>query len=190
MDIDGINNTRIMRARFYSAVEFFINNNTALLNAGDELEWDDLVNLPNWYLWDDEAFQQLVLVAGTVFLLPTIRLWIEAKKINIIQSLVGKSIYEFIMKYTNIDSSPKQQLELDNLQDVINSAGASVILSSQVKRLHPWLIIKLPKAKGHIDRKLASELLNHTLYVLEYTGVKSIKQQELNDTELNNSGIE
>jgi hypothetical protein len=186
MEEIGINDARSMRAILFSAVNYFLSNQSALGKAGERLEWEDFENLPEWYLWSDESLRQLVLVAGTVFLLPTIRLWIEATKINTIQRLIGKSVFDFIMQYTNIENSPEQQIEMDNLQDVINASGASVILSSQDPRLHPWLVTKLPQAKGQLNRKVATELLNHTLYVLVNTNNKSTKEQ---DEEANDNNI-
>jgi hypothetical protein len=138
-----------------------------LLNeAGDKLEWDDLEKLPEWYKWDETKIMHLVLVAGTVFLLPTIRLLIEAKKIKIIHNLISKPVYDYIMQYTHVDHLPKQQIDMEDMQSVLEAAGASVVLSSQDARLHPWLIKKIPDAKGQLNKKVAKELMNHTVFVL------------------------
>jgi hypothetical protein len=183
MDMNGINKARKIRANLCSAVDYFISNRAALDKAGDRLEWEDFENLPEWYLWDRERFQQLVLVAGTIFLLPTINLWIEAKKINVVQTMIGKHVFEFILQYTHIENSPEQQIEMNNLMDVIKTAGASVIMSSQESRLHPWLETKIPEAKKELNRKVATELLNHTLYVLLQTDSRVTNEKSGNVSE-------
>ena len=175
--MNEIKKAREMRVRLASSVNFFISNSDALNEAGDCLEWEDFEKIPEWYMWNEDKIQHLVLVAGTVFLVPTIRLWIEATKISRVKNLIGGNVYEFIMQYTQIDNSPEMQIDMDNLHSVMMSAGASVLMSSQEARLRPWLISKLPEAKGKLNRKIANELMNHTLFVLSQTDTVVEKEQ-------------
>jgi hypothetical protein len=169
--MNGINEARQRRQIIASSVSYYLSNNDVLKIAGDCLEWDDFERLPEWFMWDEDRLHRLVLIAGTVFLLPSIRLWIEAKKIHIVQNLIGKPVYEFIMQYTQVDNSPVMQIDIENLHSLMKKAGASVILSSQESRLHPWLVAKLPEAKGQLKRKVATELMNHALFILTQTEI-------------------
>ena len=129
--MNGINKARKERERIASSVNYYLSNKDALKIAGDYLEWEDFERLPEWFMWDEERVQRLVMIAGTVFLLPSIRLWIEAQKINIVQNQIGKPVYEFIMRYTQVDNSPVMQIDIEDLHSSMKKAGASVILSSQ-----------------------------------------------------------
>jgi hypothetical protein len=165
--MNEIKEARDIRARLASSVKFIMSDEEAINEAGHRLEWEDLEGLPDWYMWDESKIKHLVLVAGTVFLLPTIRLWIEAKKIKQIQMLISKPVFEYIMQYTHVDHMQRQAIDMDDMSSVLEEAGASVVLSSQEKRLHPWLEPKLPKSKGRLKKKVATELMNHTVFVIE-----------------------
>jgi hypothetical protein len=169
MDENSIRMARLKRARLSAVADFILSKDDALESVGKDLEWEDIDSLPEWYLWDREQFDKLVLIAGIVFLLPTIRLWIESKKIDQVKALIGQPVYEFIMQYTLIGYSPIADVDMGEFKRAVETAGASVVLSSQDRKLQPWLIYKLPSAEGQLDKNLATELLNHSLFVLTQT---------------------
>lgn len=171
MSVNGVEITGMDRARLAAAVNFILADKDALESAGDALAWEDLVTLPDWYLWDDVLLNKLLLVTGTVFLLPTIRLWIEAKRIELVQTLIGRQAYNFIMQYTYTGVASVTDVDIGDLQSSMETAGASVILSCQDMKFHPWLKSRLPMAEGLLDKVVATELLNHSLFVMSQASV-------------------
>ncbi|MEW8206429.1 MAG: hypothetical protein AB2746_09945, partial [Candidatus Thiodiazotropha taylori] len=126
----------------------------------------DLEDIPTWLLWDDKEVEQLVMTAGTIFLLPSIRIWIDGKKIQEVRELIGIELFELILKTTKIDNKMIKLLNIDNIKDNLLAAGSAVIISSSSMRVRPWISNSIPKPKGKLGAELASEIIKHTLFVV------------------------
>jgi hypothetical protein len=179
MNMIDINQSRQIRARIRRAISFYGSDSNALIRKGNKLQWSDLENIPDWYMWNNEQKIYLSLVAGTVFLLPSIRLWIENKKIHTVQALIGKTAYDFIISNTININNKDILLDIEDIESALLQIGASVIISSQNKKYHPWLLPKFPQSNKTIERKAALEIVNHALFVItETTKFENKKQGE------------
>jgi hypothetical protein len=164
-----IENARQKRAQLQLAADYIMSNEKAVSEFGSSLEWKDLENIPTWLLWNQSEINHLVLTAGTIFLLPSIRIWIDSKKIQEIRKLIGDRVFEFLMTNTHVDNQQILSLNMTNVTDNVLSAGAAVILSSHSIRIRPWLQNSIPKPKGKLDRVLAEEIMKHALFALRHT---------------------
>ncbi|MBW9268593.1 MAG: hypothetical protein K1566_03015 [Candidatus Thiodiazotropha sp. (ex. Lucinisca nassula)] len=157
---------RYYRNTIYSIADFMVTNENAVSEFGKSLKWSDLEDIPTWLLWDDKEIEQLVMTAGTIFLLPSIRIWIDGKKIQEVRELIGIELFELILNTTRIDNKMIKLLNIDNIKDNLLSAGSAVIISSSSMRIRPWISNSLPKPKGKLSPELASEIIKHTLFVV------------------------
>ena len=168
-----IEKARLVRERIDQASKYFQSNESALSSNGQEIEWMDLEEFPEWCNWDKQRLHRLVLIAGTVFVLPSVRLWIKSKQIQKIQSLIGKNVYDFLIKYTYKEIEPSQHAFIEEIETTLTLTGSAVILSSVEPKLVPWLQKMVPKTNYKLKKYLATELLNHALYVIKHTNETS-----------------
>jgi hypothetical protein len=174
--MDNIENIRKYRNTISNIAEYMISNEKAVIEFGNSLEWIDLEMVPTWLLWEQNLINHLVMISGTIFLLPSIKIWIDSKKIQEVRTLVGDDVFDFLITNTQFDDQQVRSLSMTNVADNIISAGASVILSSYSMRIRPWLIQALPKSKGKLEQTLAQEILKHALYIIEHTKSNLNKQ--------------
>jgi hypothetical protein len=167
--MSDINNTRQKRVQLYLAADYIISNEKAVSEFGCSLEWKDLENIPEWLFWNQSEINHLILTTGTIFLLPSIRIWIDSKKIQEIRKLIGDRVFDYLMSTTHVDNQKIISLNMTNITENVLSAGAAVILSSHNLRIRPWLQSSIPKPKGKLDRVLAEEIMKHALFVLSQT---------------------
>ncbi|MES9859458.1 MAG: hypothetical protein ABW157_11550 [Candidatus Thiodiazotropha sp. LLP2] len=162
---------RKYRTTLYGIVDYILSNEKSVTEFGISLEWKDLEEIPTWLLWERNAIKQLVMTAGTIFLLPSIKIWIDSKKIREVSDLVGEEVFKFILANTHVNNQKVSSLNITKVSDNLLTAGISVIYSCYSIRLRPWLTHTLPKsnAKGKLDPILANEILKHSLFVLENT---------------------
>lgn len=168
-DDNNIENCRQYRKTINMIADYILTNESAVIEFGDSLEWSDLENIPDWLLWNDNDINQLVMIAGTIFLLPSIRIWIDSKKIQEVRKLIGESVFDYILHNTTVNNNQVSSLNITNVAENILSAGAAVIISCHSLRLRPWLIRTIPKPKGKLDKLLAEQIMKHALYVLDQT---------------------
>lgn len=164
--MNSIEQIREYRQTIYKIADFIIDNENAVAEFGNSLDWSDLESIPTWLLWEDYKIKNLVMTAGTIFLLPSIRIWIDSKKIQEVRALIGEHLFEIILQTTKIDNNQIKSLNISNIEDNLLSSGASVIISSNSMRIRPWLTNILPKPKGKLDPTLAGEIMKHTLFVI------------------------
>ncbi|MES9938955.1 MAG: hypothetical protein ABW104_04185 [Candidatus Thiodiazotropha sp. 6PLUC2] len=174
-----IDHVRQYRSTLNSIADYILTNEKSVVEFGNSLEWNDLENIPTWLLWDKNNIDHLVMTAGTIFLLPSIRIWIDSKKIREVSDLIGNDVFKFIMNNTHVNNQRISSLNITNVSENIKSAGASVLLSCYSIRLRPWLSHSLPKTKGKLNSILAQEILKHTLFVLENTKNKTQLDKEI-----------
>ncbi|MCG7920983.1 MAG: hypothetical protein N0C81_15625 [Candidatus Thiodiazotropha lotti] len=168
----SIDNIREYRKTIYSIAEFLISNENAVSEFSTVLEWSDLEYIPTWLLWDKNDINNLILTAGTIFLLPSIRIWIDGKKIQEVRELIGKELFDLIMETTKIDNNQTKTLDLDHIEESLLSAGSAVIVSSSNMRIRPWITNVIPKPKGKLDFELANEIMKHTIFVINQNQFK------------------
>jgi hypothetical protein len=180
--IDEIEKARIYRSDIALASDFFISNEDDTTKSGEQIEWEDLEQLPSWVKWSNPMLNQLINVAGTVFMLPSIKLWLESDRIESIQTLIGNNVYEFLLNFTYIDTVQPSQVEIGDIEKLLQTSGSSVLLSTLEERLHPWVRKLLPECKSLLNKNIATELLNHSLYVVEKTH-KSKQEQNQDSVE-------
>jgi hypothetical protein len=171
-----INQARAARYRMQQAAEFFSANEKAFSEFGDSLNWEDLENLPNWLFWKKKEISHFVLTVGTIFLLPSVRMWIDAKRIQKIRYLIGENVFEYILTHTPLDNKQNHSFNVTDVEASLLSAGAAVIISSHSLRLRPWLLRILPSPQGKLEQKLAIQILQHALRVLEQTSSQSTEE--------------
>ncbi|MCG7899733.1 MAG: hypothetical protein JAY85_14925 [Candidatus Thiodiazotropha weberae] len=164
---------RDYRRTIYSIAEFMIRNKHAVSEFGNALVWSDLEHIPTWLLWDEGERYKVIMTAGTIFLLPSIRIWIDAKKIQEVRSLIGDELFDLILKTTKIDNYQIKYITLNNIQDSLSAAGSAVIISSSSMRVRPWISRAVPKPKGKLDSELAKEIMKHTIFIINQNRFKS-----------------
>jgi hypothetical protein len=166
--MENIEQIRDYRNTIYSITEFMLENENAVVEFGNSLTWSDLESVPTWLLWDKTKITNLVMTAGTIFLLPSIRMWIDSKKIQEVRDLIGEQLFDFILKTTKVDNNHLKTINITNVKEHLLSSGASVIIASNSMRIRPWLSNILPKSKGKLDPALANEIMKHTIFVLHH----------------------
>jgi hypothetical protein len=167
----NIEQIREYRNTIYSITDFILENENAVVEFGNSLTWNDLETVPTWLLWEKNRITNLVMTAGTIFLLPSIRIWIDSKKIQEVRDLIGEKLFDFILETTKVDNNQIKTLNITNVKDHLLSSGASVIISSNSMRIRPWLSNVLPKSKGKLDSVLANEIMKHTIFVMHHTSI-------------------
>ena len=167
--MNDIEYARLNRRHIIQAAKYISSNEKAIAEYGDAIEWDDLEKIPSWLFWSRDRINHMVMTAGTIFLLPSIRIWIDSKRLQETRELIGDTVFDFIMSNTHVGNDKIHSLHMLNVSENIVSAGSAVIISSHSLRLRPWLINTLPKPKGKLDPILAEEIMKHTLFVLDQT---------------------
>jgi hypothetical protein len=169
---------RKYRSDIEVASSFFIANRDRSLQYGsDEIVWEDLEQLPLWANWDKSNRDQLIRIAGTVFMLPSIRLWLESERIEEVQSIIGKDVYEYLLNYTYINTIHVSFEEVVDIKKILESTGASVLLSTLQESIRIWFIELLPQTNKLINTNVAIEIYKHALYVFENTCTAKPAQQ-------------
>jgi hypothetical protein len=168
-DDNNIESCRQYRKTINMIADYIIANENAVIEFGNSLEWSDLENIPEWLLWENNAIKQLVMIAGTIYFLPSIRIWIDSKKIQEVRKLIGESVFDYILHNTMVDNNQVSSLNITNVADNILSAGSAVIISCHSLRLRPWLIRTIPKPKAKLDKILAEIIMRHALSVIDQT---------------------
>jgi hypothetical protein len=163
----NIETARKYRSDIYQASSFIVSNTNLQLQNSSEFVWDDLEQLPFWVNWNKEKLLQLVNIAGTVFMLPSIRLWLESDRIEVVQSIIGKDVYDYLLKYTYINTLDVSLENVVNIEILLETTGASVLLSTVQENVRLWIINLLPETNKIINKEIAIELLKHALYVYE-----------------------
>jgi hypothetical protein len=169
--MNNIEQIREYRSTIYRITEFILENENAVTEFGNSLTWEDLESVPTWLLWEKNKITNLVMTAGTIFLLPSIRLWIDSKKIQEVRELIGEQLFDFILETTKVENSSVKPINIQNVKDHLLSSGASVIISSNSMSIRPWLSNILPKTKGKLNTILANEIMKHTIFVLHHTSM-------------------
>ena len=177
---NSIEYCRQYRNTMNGIVDYILSNEKSVREFGDSLTWSDLESIPIWLLWKKSQIDHLALIAGTIFLLPSIKIWIDSKKIREVSELVGEDVFDFILSNTHVDNQRVISLNITNVKENLLSAGASVIFSCYNIRIRPWLSHTLPKSKGKLESVLANEILKHAIYVLENTR-SNIKVEDRNN---------
>ena len=96
----NVESYRKYRTTLYGIVDYILSNEKSVTEFGISLEWKDLEEIPTWLLWERNAINQLVMTAGTIFLLPSIKIWIDSKKIREVSDLVGEEVFQiYFSKY-------------------------------------------------------------------------------------------
>jgi hypothetical protein len=161
----SIDQARQIRRQIQYASEFFTSNEKAFSEFGDSIEWDDLKSLPAWIFLNQDEIEKIVLISGTIFLLPSIRIWIDARKIQEIRLLIGDSVFDYIMTNINTNNQQVHSLDMEDVQINLRSSGAAVIISSHSLKYRPWLKDILPEPKGKLDTALASDIFEQAIRV-------------------------
>ena len=172
--MSDIEDARVKRNHIKLAADYISSNGKALAEFGTALEWNELKKIPIWVFFSQDRINHMVMTAGTIFLLPSIRIWIDSKRLQEIRALIGDVVFDFIMNNTHVENNKIHSLHLTNVAENVKAAGSAVIISSHSLRLRPWLVATLPKPKGKLDTVLAEEIMKHTLFVLEQTGVTGV----------------
>jgi hypothetical protein len=170
--MNNIEQVRDYRHTIYSITNFILENENAVVEFGNSLDWNDLETVPTWLLWDKSKIDTLIMTAGTIFLLPSIKLWIDSKKIQEVRELIGEQLFELILQTTKVDNSQAKSMDIGSVKQHLLSAGAAVIISSNSMRIRPWLSNILPKPKGKLDYILATEIMKHTIFVIHQLNTK------------------
>jgi hypothetical protein len=170
--MNNIAQIREYRHTIYTITDFILKNEKAVVEFGSSLNWQDLESIPTWLLWDEQKIENLVMTAGTIFLLPSIRIWIDSKKIQEVRQLIGEQLFDFILETTKVENTQGKMLNIGNVKEHLLSSGSAVVISSNSMRIRPWLNNILPRPKGKLDPVLASEIMKHTIFVLHHTSLK------------------
>jgi hypothetical protein len=167
--MSDITNARSYRANIERARKFYLSEKDLAFKHGNKIEWEDLEELPSWVFWETKKIDQLINIAGAIFMLPSIRLWLESERIETVQSTIGKDIYDFLLKYTYIDIEPITCEEIEDIPSILQTTGVSVLLSALKESIRPWFSGFPQAATKRISQNVAIKLLNHALFVRDNT---------------------
>ncbi|MEJ2405401.1 MAG: hypothetical protein P8171_14090 [Candidatus Thiodiazotropha sp.] len=157
---------RSKRQRLYHCIDFIGSNSKAYKEFGDSLNWNDCLEVPEWVYWDRSKINLLMDVCGTVFLLPIIRLWIDARKLSSIRELLGDTLFELILDRTPVNNNQRNLFQLNDVISSIHSSGSAVMIYSQSLRMRPWITGMLPTPKAKLEGDLAKQILKHSLEII------------------------
>jgi hypothetical protein len=161
-----VERARSKRQRLYHCVDFISSNSKACKEFGDSLNWNDCLEVPEWIYWDSNKIELLMDVCGTVFLLPIIRLWIDAKKLSCIRELLGDTLFDLILDRTPVNNNQRNLFQLNDVISSIHSSGSAVMIYSQSLRIRPWIKGMLPTPKAKLEGDLAQQILKHSLEII------------------------
>ncbi|MET0026415.1 MAG: hypothetical protein ABW101_02160 [Candidatus Thiodiazotropha sp.] len=171
MTVPDISNTEVYSARnhragLYRSLEFVASNRKAYNEFGASLRWDDFKEVPEWVFFERKTIQQLTYIAGTIFLLPMIKMWIDARKIQSISNILGEGVLETIINNTKNTSCYTISFDTDEIIHNISSSGSAVLIYSHSTRIRPWITELLPKPRAKLDSDLAKQIMNHSYIML------------------------
>lgn len=169
---------RRYRSDIKNACTIIISNTELVQKHSGEIVWELLEQIPLWASWDIKVINHIVNIAGTVFMLPSIRLWLESDRIEVVRSTIGKEVYEYLINYTHINTLHLSIDDVVDIEKMLQSTGASVLLSTVHESVRPWISQLLPTAQRVINKDIALELFKHTLYVYDVTN--NLDQSEKN----------
>ncbi len=130
------------------------------------LTWAALSELPDWCRWPKPELNRLILVAGALFSLPSIRLWIDAKKIREARMLIGDKTFELVMANKSVPQKCTQAASNKSVEQLFFCSGAAVLLSSADEELQPYIKTMLPAVAGKLPFDIAALLMSEALNTL------------------------
>ena len=110
----------------------------------EELDWETLLSVPAWCFWPEDKRLALATTAGALFMVPVMRLWIDAERIKQAIQILGAPLFDAVMQYENLPQvveQPPQDLPVDQL---LVSTGTSILLGSLSPALQTRLSPLLP----------------------------------------------
>jgi len=132
----------------------------------DFFNWESLELFPNWCYWPLAERNRLLMVSGALFCAPAIRLWIDARKIREVRSLIGTKTLSLVMANDAIPQTPSKLPSYENVEALLLGTGAAVLLNSSPLELHNFLDTMLPDSAGKLPIDIAHLLLSQAMEIL------------------------
>ncbi len=161
-DIAVARERRLLKCEAAKFIAPFVNGE----NNDSSLTWAALSELPDWCRWPQPELNRLILVAGALFSLPSIRLWIDAKKIREARKLIGDKTFELVMENKSVPQKCAQATSNKSVEQLFFCAGAAVLLSSTDEKLQLYVKNMLPSVAGRLPFNIATLLMSEALHTL------------------------
>lgn len=155
---------RQRRTRRTQAAELLAAHKWPATGPAESLTWGMLLDLPKWCYWPPSHREHLVLVVGALFAAPAMRLWIEAKRIETARAVVGADAFDRVMAHELLPHAAPQLPADEDIRELLQAAGASVLLSSLPHDcLREGLAPLLPRPAGTLPHTVAAALTRDAL---------------------------
>lgn len=169
MSVDKIPNTILRQQRMKRMLSAgFLEGSSFDTTSEEPLNWQMLLDVPEWCHWSPTRIERLALVAGSVFTAPAVRLWIESTRVEEVQTIIGMELFQQIM---SLEEMPNAVLDFPNdvnLRDSLLAAGASVLLCSIPHQcLRERMAYLVSEPSGVLPIVVAETLMQESLSLIE-----------------------
>jgi len=120
--------------------------------------WEALLTVPAWCYWPEDKRLALAMTAGALFLVPVMRLWIDAERIRQVTQILGAPLFDAVMRYEHLPQVTEQPPQDMPVESLLLASGASILLGSLETSLRSRLSALLPEPGGEVPDAIAKQL--------------------------------
>jgi len=131
-----------------------------------QLDWDDLLAFPDWCLFAEAEKQSFVRVCGALLLMPSIRLWIDGRKINQIRELLGEPVFDKVL-HTELDLATNylDSIIMADAEELLIKAGATVVINDANAIAVDYIKTVVGSMSAVIPKLTAHQIVNQAYHI-------------------------
>ena len=129
-------------------------------------DWPVLLTVPEWCFWRAEQRERLIFVSGALFVGPSMRLWIDSKRIKQARALLGERCFELVMSAPSVPQELIPLPKIDDVQTLLQSTGSSVLLGSMNSPVQRIFVGFLYESAGVLPQKVALSLKSEAMSIV------------------------
>ena len=163
---EDIADVRQKRLRRWRAAELLEHLDYSVGDEDGEDGWSVLYAVPDWCFWPMPQRERLTLISGALFIAPSIRMWIDGKRIKQAKNILGERCFDLVIAHFSVPHETLQLPETDDVRELLLGGGASVLLSAANDGLRGCLASLLPQPMGSLPQNVAQPLMAGAMSIM------------------------